>query len=81
MYHAFFNSIPSDLGALIPAGAQFLDARRPAQVLLMSFNGSLFPASLQSLSAYQPEVVKTGVLRAGSLALHLWLVDLRTYIR
>jgi hypothetical protein len=81
MYHAFFNSIPSDLGPLIPAGAQFLDVRRPAQVLLMSFNGSLFPESLQSLSAYQPEVVKTGVLRAGSLALHLWLVDLKTYIR
>lgn len=81
MYHAFFNSIPSDLGPLIPAGAQFLDARRPAQVLLMSFNGTLFPESLQSLSKYQPEVVKTGVLRAGSLALHLWLVDLGVYIR
>ncbi|MGA7986956.1 MAG: hypothetical protein WCB51_01000 [Candidatus Dormiibacterota bacterium] len=81
MYHAFFNSIPSDLGPLIPAGAQFLDTRRPAQVLLMSFNGSLFPESLQSLAPYQPEVVKTGVLRAGSLGLHLWLVDLKTYIR
>jgi hypothetical protein len=81
MYHAFFNSIPSDLGTLIPAGTQFLDARRPAQVLLMSFNGTLFPESLQSLSPYQPDVVKTGVLRAGSLALHLWLVDLNVYIR
>ena len=81
MYHAFFNSIPSDLGPLIPAGAQFLDARRPAQVLLMSFNGTLFAELLQSLSPYQPDVVKTGVLRAGSLALHLWLVDLGVYIR
>jgi hypothetical protein len=81
MYHAFFNSIPSDLGSLIPAGAQFLDARRPAQVLLMSFNGALFPESLQSLSQYRPDVVKTGVLRSGSLALHLWLIDLNVYLR
>jgi hypothetical protein len=81
MYHAFFNSIPSDLGTLILPGAQFLDERRPAQVLLMSFNGALFPESLQSLSPYQPDVVKTGVLRAGSLALHLWLIDLNVYLR
>lgn len=81
MYHAFFNSIKSDLGPLVPAGAQFLEGRRPAQVLLMSFNGTLFPESLQSLSPYQPTVVKTGVLRAGSLALHLWLIDLGVYDR
>ncbi len=81
MYHAFFNSIPSDLGPLIPAGAQFLESRRPAQVLLMSFNGALFPQSLDSLAPYQPDVVKTGVLRAGSLALHLWLIDLGVYAR
>ena len=81
IFHAFFNSIPSDLGPLVPYGAQFLESRRPAQVLLMSFNGALFPESLQSLSPYQPEVVKTGVLRSGSLALHLWLIDLNAFSR
>ncbi len=81
MFHAFFNSIPSDLGVLIPAGRQYIEQTKPAQVLLMSFNGDQFPESLSQLSQFQPEVVHAGVIRSGSLTLHLWLIDLKVYDR
>jgi hypothetical protein len=81
MFHAFFLSVPSDLGVLIAPGRQWIEQVKPAQVLLMSFNGSQFPESLSQLSQFQPEVVRTGVIRSGSLGLHLWLVDLMVYIR
>ncbi|HUZ70328.1 MAG TPA: hypothetical protein VMU65_11505 [Candidatus Saccharimonadales bacterium] len=81
MFHAFFNSIPSDLGVLSTPGHQYLEQTKPAQVLLMSFNGAQFPASLGQLTQFQPVVVRIGVIRSGSLALHLWLIDLKVYER
>ena len=81
MFHAFFLSVPSDLGVLITPGRQWIEQVKPAQVLLMSFNGTLFPESLTQLSQFQPVVVHAGVIRSGSLALHLWLVDLNEYLR
>jgi hypothetical protein len=81
IFHAFFNSVPSDLGVLIAPGRQWIEQMKPAQVLLMSFNGSQFPESLSQLSQFHPEVVHAGVIRSGSLALHLWLIDLNVYFR
>jgi hypothetical protein len=81
MFHAFFNSIPSDLGILITPGRQYIQQTKPAQVLLMSFNGTQFAESLSQLSQFQPEVVRAGVLRSGTLGLHLWLIDLKAYYR
>lgn len=49
MFHAFFLSVPSDLGVLITPGRQWIEQVKPAQVLLMSFNGTLFPESLTQL--------------------------------
>ena len=79
IFHAFFNSVPSDLGVLIAPGRQWIEQMKPAQVLLMSFNGSQFAESLSQLSQFQPQVVHAGVIRSGSLALHLWLIDLNLY--
>lgn len=81
MFHAFINSVPSDLGVLITPGRQWIEQNKPAQVLLMSFNGTQFPESVAQLSQFQPVVVHAGVLHSGSLALHLWLVDLMAYDR
>jgi len=81
IFHAFINSVPSDLGVLITPGRQWIEQNKPAQVLLMSFNGTQFPESLAQLSQFRPVVVRAGVVRSGSLALHLWLVDLTVYDR
>jgi hypothetical protein len=81
MFHAFFNSVPSDLGVLATPGSQYIEQAKPAQVLLMSFNGTQFPASLSQLAQFQPVVVRAGVISSGSLALHLWLIDLKVYER
>lgn len=81
IFHAFFNSVPSDLGTLSTPGRQWIEQVKPAQVLLMSFNGTLFPESLGQLSQFQPKVVHAGVIRSGTLALHLWLIDLNEYYR
>jgi hypothetical protein len=81
MFHAFFNSVPSDLGVLGTPGRQWIEQMKPAQVLLMSFNGAQFPESLAQLSQFQPVLAHAGILRSGSLALHLWLIDLKVYDR
>jgi hypothetical protein len=81
MFHAFFNSVPSDLGILVTPGREYIEQTKPAQVLLMSFNGTQFAASLSQLTQFQPVVVRSGVISSGSLALHLWLIDLKVYQR
>ncbi len=81
IYHAFFDSIPSVLGDLTPLDKYFFGQRHPAQILLMSLTGEGFQASLDSLKPYGAELVRAGVLRSGSVALHLWLIDLHQYLR
>ncbi|HVC43110.1 MAG TPA: hypothetical protein VND54_14115 [Candidatus Saccharimonadales bacterium] len=81
IFHAFFNSIPSNLGDLTPLDKYFFGQRHPAQILLMSLTGEGFQASLDSLKPFGAELVRTGVLRSGSVALHLWLIDLHQYLK
>jgi len=81
IFHAFFDSIPSALGDLTPLDKFFFGQRHPAQILLMSLTGQGFQASLNSLEPYGAELVKAGVLRSGSVALHLWLIDLHQYLK
>jgi hypothetical protein len=80
IYHAFFDSIPTDLGTLTPLDKYFLGQRHPAQILLMSLNGQGFQASLNSLKPYGAELVRAGVLTSGSVSLHLWVIDLHQYL-
>ena len=79
IYHAFFNSIPGGFGTLSASGRHVIEQRRPAQILLLSFTGQQFTQSLASLSDFQPALVRTGVLRSGSVSLHVWLIDLERY--
>jgi hypothetical protein len=81
IYHAFFDSIPSALGDLTPLDKYFFGQRHPAQILLMSLTGDGFQASLDSLKPFGAELVRAGVLRSGSVALHLWLIDLHEYLK
>jgi hypothetical protein len=81
IYHAFFDSVPGNLGALSAPGRQIIEQRKAAQILLLSFTGQEFAQSLTALSPFQPELVRTGILRSGSVALHVWLIDLNQYFR
>jgi hypothetical protein len=81
IYHAFFDSVPGDLGALSAPGRDMIEQRRPAQILLLSFTGEDFAQSLTALSPFQARLVRTAVLRSGSVALHVWLIDLDEYYR
>jgi MFS family permease len=81
IYHAFFDSVPGNLGALSGPGRDMIEQRRPAQILLLSFTGQDFAQSLSALSPFEPRLVRTAVLRSGSVALHVWLIDLGQYYR
>ncbi len=81
IYHAFFDSIPSDLGTLTPLDKYFFGQRHPAQILLMSLTGQGFQASLDSLKPYGAELVHSGVVTSRSVSLHLWLIDLHQYLK
>jgi hypothetical protein len=81
IFHAFFNSLPGEMGVLSPDARLMIQERGAAQILLMSFTGDQFEQSLQALSPFQPVLVKSGVLRSGSVALHVWLIDLKQYFR
>ncbi len=81
IFHAFFDSIPDPLGGLGPGGRALINLRHPAQMLLLSFTGDQFSQSLADLEPYSPRLVHTGVLRSGTVALHVWLIDLGEYFR
>lgn len=81
IYHAFFDSVPGNLGALSVPGRQMIEQRKAAQILLLSFTGQDFAQSLTALSPFQPTLVRTGILRSGSVSLHVWLIDLNRYFR
>jgi hypothetical protein len=81
IFHAFFNSVPSPLGVLSADGKAAIQARRPAEMLLMSLTGQGFPQALAALQPYQPQLVRSGVLRSGGVALHLWLIDLNQFFQ
>ena len=57
------------------------DRSKAAQILLLSFTGQDFAQSLTALSPFQPRLVRTGMLRSGSVVLHVWLIDLNRYFR
>ncbi len=81
IYHAFYDSLLGDFGTLSSVQREMIEQRQPAQILLMSFTGHDFEQSFNALSAFEPRLVRTGVLRSGPVALHVWLIDLEQYFR
>ncbi len=81
IFHAGFNSVPGAWGGLDASGMRKIEQRRPGQILLMSTTGQGFESCLQSLVAFSPRLARTGVLTAGPVALHVWLIDLERYVR
>lgn len=56
-----------------------LGSVRPGQVVLLGSTTASFPTALHSLAPYQPTVTRTGTLRSGPLALHVWVVRLGAF--
>ncbi|HXZ82633.1 MAG TPA: hypothetical protein VED84_02650 [Acidimicrobiales bacterium] len=81
IFHAGFNSVTGTFPQLSDNGKGKIEYRRPAQILLMSTTGDGFPQATRALAPFDPLVVRRGVLADGVYRLHVWLVDLRLYIR
>ncbi len=81
IYHNAITWVSKTFPVLSPDGARKIQRWRAAQVLLMSLTGQHFAAALRSLARFQPVVVRRGVLSHARYHLHVWLVDLRLYLR
>jgi hypothetical protein len=79
MYHDGFNSLKGSSPYLTAAGRQKLERRRPAELLLLGGSARRFPRAVLRLAAFQPTVARVGTLRAGPLALYVWVLRLGTY--
>jgi len=76
MYHGAFNSLPTQLPAFTRHTFWVLKTRCPAEVLLFDYSAASFPLALSRLAVFRPTLRRSGVLRAGSLGLHVWLLRL-----
>jgi hypothetical protein len=78
VYHGDFNSLQSTL-QLTYFDRHKLELRRPAELLLYGDSAAPFPTALRELHHYRPILMRVGVLRAGPVALHVWLIRLGLY--
>ncbi len=76
MYHGAFNSLRSQPPAFTKRDFSRLKSRCPAELLLFDYSAASFPLALSRLAVFRPTLMRTGVLRAGSLGLHVWLIRL-----
>ena len=79
MYHDGFNSLSSHTASLPRKDRRMIRARRPAEMLLLGNSAASFPAAVRKLAPFRPTLVRAGELRAGPLAMHVWLVRLGAY--
>jgi hypothetical protein len=81
IYHNAITFVTETFPVLTQAGVQKIESWRAAQVLLMSLTGDSFDQAVRALRPFDPVVVRRAVLGNGSYRLHVWLVDLRRYLR
>ena len=79
MYHDGYNSLSSHTVRLPRNDRKQIQARRPAEMLLLGDTAEPFPVAVRALARFRPSVARTGVLRAGSLVMRVWLVRLGAY--
>jgi hypothetical protein len=81
IFHNAFTLVNWKFPILGRDGAQRIRQGRVPQVLLMSLTGKDFARAVRSLGRFHPVVVRRGVISDGGYHLHVWLVDLGSYIR
>ena len=79
MYHDGYNSMSSHTVRLPRNDRRMIRDRRPAEMLLLGDTAEPFPVAVRALARFRPSVARTGVLRAGSLVMRVWLVRLGAY--
>jgi hypothetical protein len=79
IFHAGFNLLPNGLPVLSAADAAKIEARRPAEVLLLDLTGAGFAQALANLAPYRPLLLRTALLKRGTVVLHAWLIALRAF--
>ncbi|MGB9113240.1 MAG: hypothetical protein WCF24_10995, partial [Acidimicrobiales bacterium] len=83
IFHSNFNSVHGAFPILTVPGQYTINHRRPAQILLMDLTGGGFKVALGQLElhGYRPQIVRSAVLRHGSYAIHVELIDLLKYLK
>ncbi len=81
IFHNAFTFVNWTFPVLGMDGARKIAQWRVPQVLLMSLTGQDFARAVRALRQFSPVVVRRGVISDGWYHLHVWLVDLRRYIR
>ena len=79
MYHDGYNSLASHTAQLLRMDRRMIRHRRPAEMLLLGGPAAPFPAAARALARWQPSLVHAGRLRAGPLAMRVWLLRLGAY--
>jgi hypothetical protein len=79
MYHDGYNSLGSHTVRLRRSDRRMIRDRRPAEMLILGDTAEPFPVAARRLAPFQPSVVRTGELRAGSLVMRVWLEQLGAY--
>ena len=73
------NSLSSQPPDLSKLDRVMLRRRRPAELLLFDSSAASFPAALSNLATFRPVLIRSEVLRAGRVILHVWLIRLGAY--
>jgi hypothetical protein len=83
IFHANFDTVHGDFPVLTIEGLYTINHRRPAQILLMDLKGAGFKGALRQLELhrYRPKVIRSAVLKDGSYAIHVELIDLLKYLK
>jgi hypothetical protein len=81
LYHFVFNSLPSAPPELTGGDVSVLEARRPAEILLLSTTDTGASGAIASLSGYEPVLLRAAVLRSDDVAVYVWLINLKVFGR
>ena len=82
VYHGDLNAFGERSYPLLsPQARRTLERERPGEVLIVDLSGSQFAEADDSLRPFAPKVLRTGVLRSGSVSFAVRLVELQAFTR
>ncbi len=79
MYHFSFNTLPSAPPDLTDRDVSMLQARRPAELLLLDTSDIGPTDAITALSRFDPVLLRQTVLRSGDAVVYAWLINLREF--
>jgi hypothetical protein len=80
LYYDGPEEIPS-FPHLTRGARRLLEERKPAEVLFISTTGAGFSTALRNLAPFRPVVDKKAFLSSGPVHVHVWLINLRDFMR